>query len=70
MNIGSAKVDSITRETIKHHLIDVVDVTQPFNVRDYCQLALKAIQVNIIIIKCNDLFVRIRILYQEGKYLL
>lgn len=46
MNIGSAKVDDISRANVPHHLLDVVDVTTPFNSHDYCKLAQSAIQVD------------------------
>ena len=45
MDIGSAKIDTATCERVPHHLLDVVDVTQPFSALEYYKLALPAIQV-------------------------
>lgn len=45
MDIGSAKVDAATRGEVSHHLIDVIDLSQPFNAGDYHDMACKAIQV-------------------------
>ena len=45
MDIGSAKIDTATCDRVPHHLLDVVDVTQPFSALEYYKLALPAIQV-------------------------
>jgi tRNA dimethylallyltransferase len=39
MNIGTAKPDAQERAMIPHHLIDVVEPTENFNVSQYRQLA-------------------------------
>lgn len=46
MDIGTAKVSAEDRERIPHHLIDIRDIDQPFNVANFCQeaqLAMKKI---------------------------
>ena len=43
MNIGTAKPTPEERQTTPHHLIDCVDVSQPFSVADYQSLADTAI---------------------------
>ena len=45
MDVGSAKVDVATRGEVPHHLIDVIDPTQPFNAGDYHDVAYRALQV-------------------------
>ncbi len=35
MDIGTAKATKEERERIPHHLIDIVDVTEPFNVKEF-----------------------------------
>lgn len=45
MDVGSAKVDPVTCGQIPHHLLDVVDVTQPFNAGEYYKHAVHAIEV-------------------------
>ncbi len=44
MDIGTAKVDKKDREKIPHHLIDIRDITQPFNVYDYFTEAKAAVE--------------------------
>ena len=44
MNIGTAKPTLQEQEKLKHHLIDVVNPDQPFNVADYVKHAERAIQ--------------------------
>jgi tRNA dimethylallyltransferase len=44
MDIGTAKVSREDRDKIPHHLIDVCDLTDPFNVCDYCAQAHQAIE--------------------------
>ena len=39
LDIASAKPDKITRQTIRHHLIDILEPYEQFNVGSYCQLA-------------------------------
>lgn len=39
MDVGSAKVLPVEREGIPHHLIDIRDIAEPFNVVDYCREA-------------------------------
>lgn len=39
MDIGTAKASSAERQKVVHHLLDVVDPDEPFNVADYVQLA-------------------------------
>lgn len=43
MNIGTAKPPEAARKGVPHHLIDVVDPDEEFNVARYRELALKAI---------------------------
>jgi tRNA dimethylallyltransferase len=43
MDIGTAKPTAAERATVPHHLIDVVDVSEPFDVAQYRRLALTAI---------------------------
>ena len=45
MDIGSAKIDAATRDRVPHHLLDVVDVTEPFSALEFYKLALPAIEV-------------------------
>jgi len=48
MNIGTAKASVEERARIPHYLIDIRDITQPFNVANFCveaQAALKSIVV-------------------------
>jgi tRNA dimethylallyltransferase len=44
MDIGTAKVSHADRDRIPHHLIDICDVTEPFNVYDFCSQAKAAIE--------------------------
>ena len=44
MDIGTAKPSLVERSRIKHHLLDVVDPDQTFNVADYITLAEKTLQ--------------------------
>lgn len=44
MDIGTAKVSRAIRDEIPHHLIDVCDVSEPFNVSDYCREASRALE--------------------------
>lgn len=44
MDIGTAKASVGERQLVKHHLIDVVDPDQPFNVADYVDLAESVLQ--------------------------
>lgn len=44
MNIGTAKVTQEEREEVPHHLVDVRDVHETFNVVDYCNEATKCCQ--------------------------
>ncbi len=41
MDIGTAKVSPLEQEEVVHHLIDICDIKDPFNVVDYIQLAKK-----------------------------
>jgi tRNA dimethylallyltransferase len=43
MDIGTAKASLQEREAIPHHLIDIRDLEESFNVVDFCQEATKAI---------------------------
>ena len=45
MDIGSAKVEPATCSLVPHHLLNVVDVTQPFSALEYYKLAVPAIEV-------------------------
>ncbi len=47
MDIGTAKVSQADRDRIPHHLIDICDVNEPFNVYDFCHQA-KAVLEDII----------------------
>jgi tRNA dimethylallyltransferase len=44
MDIGTAKPDARERSLVPHHLIDVCDVNEPFDVKRFVDLANKAIQ--------------------------
>src|SRR5246127_4000884 len=39
LDIGTAKPDASERAQIRHHLIDVVDVTEPFDAAHFVRLA-------------------------------
>ncbi len=39
LDIGSAKPDIKERQGIKHHMLDIIDVTMPYTVADYCDEA-------------------------------
>lgn len=43
MDIGTAKVTSQVRQEIPHHLIDICDLAEPFNVAQFCKAANQAI---------------------------
>src|SRR5947207_7833520 len=43
MDIGTAKPSAADRERVPHHLIDVVDPDEEFNVATYRRLAMKCI---------------------------
>lgn len=43
MDIGTAKPSHNEQSLVPHHLLDIVDPTQPFSVADYQKLAFKAI---------------------------
>jgi tRNA dimethylallyltransferase len=44
MDIGTAKVSKEDRDRIPHHLIDVCDITRPYNVHDFCTEAKAALE--------------------------
>ncbi|MEX0961924.1 MAG: tRNA (adenosine(37)-N6)-dimethylallyltransferase MiaA [Simkaniaceae bacterium] len=44
MDIGTAKATLDERIDVPHHLIDVAELFEPFNVAEYCRLAEEAIQ--------------------------
>lgn len=48
MDIGTAKISPEERERIPHHLIDIRDVNQPYNVANFCTDAQAALK-NIIV---------------------
>ena len=39
LNIGTAKPDAGLLARIPHHLIDILDFTEPFNIGEFCRLA-------------------------------
>ncbi|HUE35843.1 MAG TPA: tRNA (adenosine(37)-N6)-dimethylallyltransferase MiaA, partial [Candidatus Acidoferrum sp.] len=43
LDIGTAKPDAATRKKIPHHLIDVCDLTEPFDAAKFVQLANRAV---------------------------
>ena len=43
LDIGTAKPDAATQKRIPHHLIDVCDLTEPFDAAKFVQLATKAV---------------------------
>jgi tRNA dimethylallyltransferase len=43
LDIGTAKPDSATQSTIRHHLIDVCDLTETFDAAKFVQLANRAV---------------------------
>lgn len=47
-DIASAKVDSASCSQVPHHLLSVVDVTEPFNALEYYHKAVAAIEVGIL----------------------
>ena len=47
MDIGSAKIEKSIRDEVRHHMIDVTDITTPFNVSDFCRHANEAMMVRI-----------------------
>jgi tRNA dimethylallyltransferase len=50
LDVGSAKVTPEEAGSIKHHLLDVVDVNseEGFSVASFCALAQEAIQVSAL----------------------
>ena len=44
MDVGTAKPTAEEQRRVKHHLIDIVEPTEPFSVSDYVQLARVAIE--------------------------
>jgi tRNA dimethylallyltransferase len=44
MNIGTAKPTAAERQTVRHHLIDIVDPWEDFSVAQYLTLAAEAVQ--------------------------
>lgn len=44
MNVGTAKITPSETKGVPHHLIDVVEPTEPFSVAEYKELAKKAIE--------------------------
>lgn len=45
MDIGSAKVEKSIQDDVRHHVIDIVDVTTPFSGSDFCTYAKEAMMV-------------------------
>lgn len=45
MDVGTAKVSREDREKIPHHLIDICDIDEPFNVCDFCAKANSLIEM-------------------------
>ncbi len=44
MDIGTAKPSKQDQELVRHHLLDIVEPDQPFNVSDFKRLAIEAIE--------------------------
>ena len=44
LDIGSAKPTIDERQGIKHHLMDIIEVTQPYSVADFCDMANEVIK--------------------------
>ncbi len=44
MDVGTAKPTAVEQARVRHHGIDVVDVSQPFSVRGYVELAKAAVE--------------------------
>jgi tRNA dimethylallyltransferase len=44
MDIGTAKVSKADRDRIPHHLIDICEITEPFNAYDFCHQAQTALE--------------------------
>ena len=44
MNIGTAKPTLEQRQSVRHHLIDIIDPDEEFSVADYQRMALKTIE--------------------------
>ena len=45
LDVGTAKPDAALRAAVPHHLLDVVEPTEPFTVADFQRLARRAIEV-------------------------
>ncbi len=43
LNIGTAKPDAVTQKKIRHHLIDVCDLNEPFDAAKFVELANQAV---------------------------
>ena len=43
LDIGTAKTSSAERARVPHHLIDILDLTQPFSAADFVRFARQAI---------------------------
>lgn len=43
LDVGTAKPDAATQRKIRHHLIDVCDITEPFDAAKFVQLAKQAV---------------------------
>jgi len=44
MDIGTAKPTASDMNEVKHHLIDMLDITEAFSVNDYCSIAKEAVE--------------------------
>src|SRR5882757_4891233 len=44
LDIGTAKLTEVERARVRHHLIDAVDLTEPFDVAQFVRLASKAVE--------------------------
>lgn len=64
MDIGSAKIDPVTCAQIPHHLLGVVEVTQPFNAGEYYKLAVHAIEVKAAV-RCRIMMIVFVFLFQS-----
>ena len=62
MNIGTAKPTSEQRDAVPHHLIDCVDIDQPFSVADYQHLA------DAVIVKIQERGKRVVVVGGAGLY--
>ena len=65
MDIGSAKVEKSIQDDVKHHVIDIVDVTTPFSGSDFCTYAKEAMMVRGVATKIMCLLMIICMVFRK-----